>query len=500
MKLARLFSLIVALVLHSECFSQDSTYTDKWIPSGEVSVILRNNFSKPTINRDFGGDEFQLAGGLTHSLRLGYQFNLPYNFGITARAGFGFGSIVYFDDFYDSVVWPQKPRNYFSNVTYNLFTTLEIGGSYRRNFKNKYLLSTTAGFGFNFSNSAGWRSSIGNGFGRETVMNWEYNNNRKPFFFYELGISKSLPNHNFLTLSLAYEHSFSPVYSGNYTVRQSGVLTSFGSFYNSGTNVGVNLAYTFTRNKMNETAQYNAAKNNTSIRTEKNKLKSEKRFVHPKSIFFGASGGLFFTKNKIKDNDSPFQTAFYPWWSANGFAQIGIKNDFFYEVGVGFEEYASGTTIKNLEYSKGWSNMYIATKFSGGIGKRFIHKPSNFKLLNAQLGMAMILTYNTNKNSAGGSGGGSIRPNYELQYSAVNDYKLLVAPTFYLVLEKDFQVSRSTFLTLRYRYDQGIFPMFKQNIAYVENGVSGQTENLVYGTSQTFGFALKFKLLQKKFQ
>lgn len=481
-------------------FSQDTLGKQKWEPTGELSVILRNNYSKSTTRNYLGVQEFELVGGVTHSLRLGYQLNLPKNFGIATRVGFGFSPFAYWDDFYDLVVWPTKPRNYFANVTYNLFTSLEFGINYKTLLKNNYRITSTAGVGFNYSNSYDWSFNIGNGSGRTTLIDLNYNNRTKPFLFLELGLSRTLKNRNELALSLAYEYSIDPIYSGNYSVFQGNTLTSRGSFYNSGTNVGLNLAYTFTREKARETARINALKNSSSIKSEKKKLRASKRFIHPKSIMFGAQSGLFFTKNMIKDSDSPFESGFYSWWSVNGFAEIGIKNDYFYEFGFGFEEYASGITIKNFKNSKRWSNMYVASKFSGGFGKRFIHKPSNLKLLNVHAGLGLILTYNTNKTTGGSSGGGYYRQNDTLTFLAVDDYKLLVAPTLYLILEKDVQLSPSLIFSLRYRYDQGIFPMFKQDVYYTLNGVEGRTQNLVYGTSQTFGVALKYKFLQKKYR
>ena len=331
-------------------------------------------------------------------------------------------------------------------------------------------------------------------------MNWSYNNNRKPFLFFELGVVKSLKNKNELSLSLAYEYSFDPIYSGNYQVYQNNLITSFGSFYNSGNNVGLNFAYTFTGERIRENARYNASKNKTSFKTEKKKLKSDKRYVDPKSIFVGIGTGLFFTKNKIKDEDSPFESGYYSWWSMNGFAEIGIKNDYFYEFGFGMEEYASGFRFKNVKNSRSWSNMYIASKFYGGFGKRIIHKPTNKKILNVHAGLGMILTYNTNKNSGGSSGGGYYSSQDTIRYRAIDDYKFLFAPTVYVMLEKDLQITKNFFISLRYRYDQGIFPMFKQDVAYEVNGVKGKTQNLVYGTSQTYGFALKYKILQKKYR
>ena len=496
----RILVIWILCFLSFPIFSQDSLSDDKWKPTGELSVLLRNSYGKSQVRNYLGEQEFDLVGGVTHSLRIGYQLNLPKNFGITARAGFGFSPFAYWDDFYDSVVWPTKPRNYFANVTYNLFTSLEFGVNYKRLLKNNYKITSTAGFGFNYSNSYGWGYNLGNDRGRTILVDLNYNNRTKPFLFFEMGLSRTLKNRNEFSLSLAYEYSIDPIYSGSYSVFQGNSLTSGGSFYNSGTNVGLNLAYTFTKEKQREAAESNALKNNSSIKTEKRKLKAENRFIHPKSILFGVQSGLFFTKNVIKDADSPFESGFYPWWSVNGFAEIGLKNDYFYEVGFGFEEYASGRSFKDIQYSRGWSNMYIASKFSGGFGKRFIHKPSNLKLLNIHAGLGLILTYNTNKTSGGSSGGGFYRQNDTLTYSAIDDYKLLVAPTLYVVIEKDFQLSPSVFASIRYRYDQGIFPMFKQDIYYTLNGVEGRTQSLVYGTSQTFGFALKFKFLQKKYR
>ena len=496
-----LFSLLVFIVVNQQIvFSQDSVNIEKWKPTGELSLILRNSFGKPKMENTVGESEFVLARGVTHSLRIGYQLNLPKNFGVTARAGFGFSSIVYWDDFYDSVVWPSKPKNYVDNVTYNLFTALELGVNYKHVLKNSLKLTTTFGGGFNFSNSYGWGATIGNGFGRETKMDWSYNNQRNPFLFYELGVLKTLKNKNNLSLSLAYEYSFDPIYSGTYQVSQNNLVTSEGKFYNSGTNIGLNLAYTFTGERIRENVSYNSTRNGTTLKTEKKKFRKEKRFVHSKSIFVGVGTGLFFTKNKIVDKDSPFKSGYYSWWSVNGFAEIGMKKDYFYEFGLGFEEYASGRTFKNIEDYKSWSNMYIASKFYGGFGKRFIHKPSNRKILNVHAGLGMILTYNTNKTSGGSSGGGYYTPQDTIVFSAIDDYKLLVAPTLYVMLEKDFQLTKNLLFSLRYRYDQGIFPMFKQDISYEVNGVKGKTQNLVYGTSQTYGFALKYKLLGKKYR
>ena len=123
--------------------------------------------------------------------------------------------------------------------------------------------------------------------------------------------------------------------------------------------------------------------------------------MHSNSIFFVAIAGLFFTKNIIRDSDSPFQLGYFPWWSVNGFTEIGMKNNYFYEVGVGFDEYASGVSFKDPRFWRSWSNMYIASKFSGGVGRRFILKPYNLKLINIHAGRGLILTYNTNKTSGG---------------------------------------------------------------------------------------------------
>lgn len=499
----RHFNYIATVVICAatfSSFSQESYSKEKWKPTGELSVVLRNSYSNGTVEKSFGGDEFQLMGGVTHSFRLGYQLNLPKNLGVQMRVGFGFSPMVFWDDFYDLVVWPQKPRNYFTHVNYNLFTSCEFGLNYTKLLTNNLNLTTLGGVGFNFSNSYPLNYQIGNGEGRTILFDLNYNNLTKPILFFELGLIRTLKNRNELALSLAYEYSFDPIYSGNYSVYEGNSLTSSGRFYNNGTNLGVSLAYTFTREKARELAKRNAQKKGTSLKTEKKNLRAEKRAVHPKSIFFGATAGLFFTKNIIKDSDSPFQSGYYPWWSVNGFAEIGMKNNYFYEIGVGFEEYASGVSFKDPRFWRSWSNMYIASKFSGGLGRRFIHKPSNLKLINIHAGLGLILTYNTNKTSGGSSGGAFYRQNDTLSYLAIDDYKLLVAPTLYVVLEKDFQLSSSLFASVRYRYDQGIFPMFKQDIEYTFNGVSGKTKNLVYGTSQTFGVAIKYKFLQKKYR
>ncbi len=63
-------------------FSQESYSEEKWNPTGELSVVLRNSEGKGIVEKSFGGDEFQLMGGVTHSFRLGYQLNLPKNLGV----------------------------------------------------------------------------------------------------------------------------------------------------------------------------------------------------------------------------------------------------------------------------------------------------------------------------------------------------------------------------------------------------------------------------------
>lgn len=493
-----LFFVVLLLVFSS--FGQDSLSVNKYEPSGEFSVILRNNFGKGKVENTFGPNDFKLMSGITHSMRFGYQFNLPHNFGITLRAAFGLSPMVFWDDFYDSVVWPTKPRNYTDNVSYNLFGALEAGASYTYQLNSKYELITTGGFGVNFSNSFTRSFGIGNGNNDLLLVETRYNNNPKPFLFYELGIAKTLKNKNKLNLSFALEHSLDPLYRGVASRYESNLLVSQHNFKNLGTNFGFNLGYTFTRNKRKETAKNNSLLNNTSLKLEKKKTRQNMRFLHPKSIVLGVQSGLFFTKNKIKGSDSPFISGYYSWWNLAGFAQVGIQKDYFYEVGFGFEEYAVGKRFKNPDFFGGYSNLYVASKFYGGIGKRIIHKPSNIKLINVQAGIGMILTYNTNNTSAGSSGGGSFNGNDSLVFSAVHDYKLLVAPTLYILLEKDFQLSPSLFASVRYRYDQGIFPMFKEDITYIQNGVSGTVQNLIFGTSQTFGFALKYKFLQKKYR
>ena len=102
--------------------------------------------------------------------------------------------------------------------------------------------------------------------------------------------------------------------------------------------------------------------------------------------------------------------------------------------------------------------MYVASKFSGGLGKLSIHKPSNLKLLIVHAELGLILTYNTNKTSRGSIGGGHYRTNETITFVAIDDYKLLVAPTLYLILEKDIQLSPS----LIFFFDTGMVNEFSQ--------------------------------------
>jgi len=39
-------------------FSQESYFKEKWNPTSELSVVLRNSYSKGIVEKSFGGDEF----------------------------------------------------------------------------------------------------------------------------------------------------------------------------------------------------------------------------------------------------------------------------------------------------------------------------------------------------------------------------------------------------------------------------------------------------------
>ncbi len=241
----------------------------------------------------------------------------------------------------------------------------------------------------------------------------------------------------------------------------------------------------------------------TELVLTKKERRVEKRFVHPKSVFIQVGSAMFANKVKMSRENDVFQRSFF-MYSALNFslkAEIGTKNNFFYEIGCNYNTYDEFYILKDIGFYTAKRHAFNSLNFHGGYGKRIILK-NNINLFNVQIGGSIGFNLKSPVKS------NSI-DNNEPIYASRNPFVFgdkpstvrRVFPTIYIEISKDIRVYKRFYVTMSYRYDQGFISTYQQKFRYVNN--SSETEevdNNITGTAHSLMFGFKYRFLPKKYR
>ena len=472
------------------------------------TVSLGNGFNSSRFTSQIGEVVPRFAIGNIHKLNFDYTFSFGEHFGASFGGGFGFFPFMYRVKENENYEGTSGSR-YWHLVDYNMFGNLKGGIQYQRWIGNRYAITGSFGGGIYkcFEGSTSIGSSIStqpgpltNNSPTEIIYKFKYNYDGqiKRYFYLKSGVDKVLKSDNLIGLSLAYEYFLDPVYQGQYILNN---YESQGSFINKGHNISLALSYSFTRAQKVKKAEDFLYKDGLSFKDAKRKVKKERRYIDPKSVFIGVSSGLFFARNDVESHVDFLRDASFPFWSIQADSEIGLKRNFFMQFGLSVAQYMSSirlTPSQPMGFTA--SRAFLSPGLSGGMGLRLIGA-NNINYLNVSAGFG--LGFNVRSKGANGSGGMSYGYNGEVIYELTHqDYTIRnMIPTVYLNTSRDFQITKSLYLSLDYRFNLGFVNVYEQRVVlHVQPDLSLTKEAVIRikGTSNAVQIGLKYKFVPKK--
>ncbi len=442
------------------------------------------------------GEDKPLAGvGLAPRLNFDYRFSLGDHFGVNIGAGLGAFPFRYKVDakegYYGTEGW-----GYFNLTEYQLHSGLNTSVDYNYWLNDKYNLKTTFGVGGIAMGGLYGQIISYSEYTQEFEIQYNADFGLIPYLKLSTGVDRVLKNDNLLGLSLSYEYFLQPVFTGTYSMysnESSGTLTS------KGHNIGLTLGYTFTRAKKMKLAEDLVIHSeDISFKDAKKKFKKERRFIDPKSTFFDLSSGMLFARNQVGVGDHLLKSGSFASWIVSANIEKGIKNNFFWQAGLSVSETWSYIRINSPDTF--WSfggNEFVSAQASFGVGTRLISKKSNINFLNVSAGLSVGA--HTSQKGPSGYSSGSGGQDGETLYQFRVDYttKRNIYPTVYLNLSRDFQMTKSLYLSLDYRFNLGLMNVVQGDVEYSEqpdlsNVLNDQIN--IKGTSNAFQLGIKYKL------
>lgn len=456
-----------------------------------ITFNLQHGFTRGQSAPESGPYSLDPRTGYVYHANLNYTAHISDKFGATAGAGVGAFPFIF--ELYDLDLGRMP---YFDDVSYNLFASLKGEINYRHKLSDKYILNGFAGASAvslqEFQMSTGLTSSSQTDYVYRVRINFE--KGWKPLAHIGTGISRVLPNHDLLTLRLDYNHSFKDFYSGTYSILPKTPDASKGKYFNSGNHLSFGLGYTFTRvEKNNKTQQYvkDGGRKNAD-----NDYKKEKRIIKDGSTMLAMYGGITFPLNSAADPNNIFQDAtlvnLMPYFSL----EHNLKKNYYAELGFGLQEYFSATKIKGDIGTSG-GNAFMAYQTSLGGGKRLIGRTNNYNYLNIAGGVVLNVI-DRQVGLSGGSGGAKINQNNDtvFSFSSDNYVRNRISPLLYIGVSKDFRISGGFYLSLLYRYHQGFYKLYEQQITYTSTEFTNPQNAIVSmnGSFHTAQLGVKFNL------
>lgn len=490
-----LFGILTAI----SAAAQTSTRNHFLYNQNAFSVQYTSGFNKTQVTRTFGDENrFITPVNQVHQLNLLYTFDVHPSFGLTFGAGIGMFPFNYelteTDEFGGTSGHPKKYTR-----SYNPFSRLHFMVDYHTWIANKFAFKGGIGGGFYKFTPNNFKAETDPNDDQNFTISYQYPGKFTPNATLQAGFDLRLKNDDLVGISFSYDYLFGTIASGAYGMQSSkhrGLISNRGNQFN------INLSYAFTQARKMLAIENGFNQEDLSLDEAKAKFKMDKRYIDPKSCFFGLSSGLFYSRNNVKNTTYPTENAQLPQWVIHANGEMGLKNNFFAQAGISVAKYTSITLIHRPDFSIFYgSRPFIGASFSAGLGYRFI-TTNNKNQLNLSAGVSLLANLNsramvTSPLSA------MLDVNEEVLFYTQNAYqtKNNVVPTVYLNLNRDFQLTQSLYFSLDYRLNLGFINTFEQDIRFYESPDYAHplsNASAIKGTSNAFQVGLKYKFVPKR--
>ncbi|NOQ72368.1 MAG: hypothetical protein GQ574_10230 [Crocinitomix sp.] len=494
---SRVFATLVMLFAISQAYAQDETFErNPYILSNNSFAISLGSGFNQTQFTSLKGDDKPLPGlGLIPRLNFDYRFSLGDHLGVSLGTGFGFFPFRYKvdakDDFSGTDGWA-----YWQIASYEIFSNFKAGVDYNVWLKKRLGLKTGLGGGLMGTSELGATIGSQSQVGAEYYFHYDFTGSFKPYMYLSAQVDRVLKSDDLLGLSLSYEHFFSSIYSGEYALYNN---QSNGTLVNRGSNLSLSLVYSFTRARKFKFAEdFFLNEEEVTFKKAKKSFKKERRYIDPKSTFFGLSSGLFYARNQVGFGDHLLKPGGSVSWIVAANFEKGIKKNHFWQAGFSVSETWSYLRLNRPGvFWSSASNAFVSSQVSLGIGTRLISKKSNINFLNVSAGLSVGV--NASQKGLSGSSGGTNGSGSEIQYQYLVTYttKRNIYPTLYTNLSRDFQLTKSLYLSLDYRFNWGVMDVVEGVVEFSEQP---ELNNVQYdqigmkGTSNAFQLGIKYKL------
>jgi len=479
-------------------YTQTGIDTPFLFDKDHFSFSLINSFNISKFKNTYGTDQPHSGLGRIHELNMKYQFNFNKKFGLGLNGGFGFFPFITRVDpkgDYDGT----SGWRYFQIVQYQLFGQSQIDFSYRFNLNKKNFISLNLGFGARFFSNLNSGSTWHTQTDIDHATDLEITSIPKCFLNAGFGFNRPLKNQDLLVFNFNFLYSFSDIFTGDFEVYGG---TSGGDYFNHGHSFGFGIEYVFTKAKKATCYSFLRSTTFVTSREIRKKIRKDKRYIDPSTIFISAGTGLFFGKNKVPKNNDAFKSGASESWNIYAHTEIGLMKNFFYEFNYCIQQYLTSQrhNLDWLFFSGSSGNAFIGQKISTGVGYRVIFKKSNFNIITIRAGLAATVHFDK-KGWSGGGGGSAYSPStgHYFNYSETSSITHNIMPTIYLGLTKDFKLTQNLMISIGYRYDLGFVTGERTTITYEHDGhPEPQTfDSVINGTSSTYTVGLKYGFVPK---
>jgi hypothetical protein len=493
MKKAFTILIIVTLTFSETLFAQINF---KNINPNQFELSLYNGVCFSQIIPEYGNEQLIHSPALNHNLMLTYNRYFNEQISLSAEWGFGFGGFLYNVPAH-SISSGTENWQYWHKVNYNIYHQFGIKANYHLQLSRKDRLRFGIGGGIMQYLSTGLSVSGSNEIdGNEYIVEIDYPKIINPIAILSLDYIKPLKNKNEFQVGIKYTHGFMNVYSGEYSLYS---YSSGGKIYSRGSNAGIKVAYIFTGNAIKEklNKRVNSGEDYNKAKSE---IRKERRYLPSESTFLNIYIGTRLSKNSVNDPDGYIHGGTGILEKHMGLEyEKGLKNNWFVSGGYHYGDYTS--SARTIYSFMDYPNKRIEThEFNLGGGYRWI-TASNFKILNLYSGVNLGFTEAINNENNIRQYGithfyeGTEVENLNFQVTTLSQHVSRFVAAIYLGAAKDFRITDFFWISLNYRFQQGLNSLVQNEISYNSTLFAGTkyATSKLNGTAHQISIGLKLR-------